>query len=397
MPLFLLPAVSGRVRARAGEGGHLSQCRHWLFLPYCLTPAVPSRELYAFFARGELLQEMAREACTCGAFGLCLRSLSLSAAQGVRLALTLAALAELAHCFSPVPVAVNVPGGAPCACARRAPGALPRNARALGHACQSRASIAGSGVEAAGSWKPRSGKTPLVILVGFLGCTPGIIAKYSQMYEAMGIETVEVLPSIRSMLLAHQGWRGRGSRAVRGVCELIIERAPDSEIVVHIFSNNGFIFFGSCMLAEEAVSAHVSAVILDSCPCYITPRVAATGLISATQRVEASEAGQQWAANFVKAAVTPLLGTLDSRQRKVWQIWSSSLPVAPHLFMCSNGDGVIPAEKILEFAQEQRARLRAHDMACDVVQWETAQHCGMLRENPSRYSDHVSAFLNKYL
>jgi len=32
-------------------------------------------------------------------------------------------------------------------------------------------------------WQPKSGKKPLVILIGFLGCTPGIIAKYSDMYQ----------------------------------------------------------------------------------------------------------------------------------------------------------------------------------------------------------------------
>jgi hypothetical protein len=62
----------------------------------------------------------------------------------------------------------------------------------------------------AGRWRPSSGKPLLVILIGFLGCTPGIIAKYSQTYQEMGaaqVETIEVLPSSASMLLAHQVMR----------------------------------------------------------------------------------------------------------------------------------------------------------------------------------------------
>lgn len=247
------------------------------------------------------------------------------------------------------------------------------------------------------SWSPRSGKRPLVILIGFLGCTPGIIAKYSQMYHAMGVETEEVIPSIRSMLLAHQGWRGRGSRMVKGVCELILQRAPDSEIVVHVFSNNGFIFFGSCMLAQEQVSAHVSGVILDSCPCYITPEVAATGLISATRRVEASEVGIHPLKTLVKATVYLLLRALESRQHKVWQTWSCSFPAAPHLFIYSDLDAVVPADAIQAFADEHLSRLQDLGVECDVSRWKAAQHCGLLREDPAKYYREVGTFLRKRL
>ena len=66
------------------------------------------------------------------------------------------------------------------------------------------------------AWAPNSGKPALVILIGFLGCTESIMAKYSRVYREAGTESVvEILPSIASMLLAHQGWRGGGSRSVR--------------------------------------------------------------------------------------------------------------------------------------------------------------------------------------
>jgi hypothetical protein len=219
------------------------------------------------------------------------------------------------------------------------------------------------------AWAPVSGKKPLVILIGFLGCTPGILAKYSQIYEAEGTETVQVLPSIPSMLLAHQGWRGNGSKRVRRVSELIVRRAQDSEIIVHLFSNNGFIFFGSCMMADARVSRAVSAVILDSCPSYITREVAATGLLSALLRIDAGEAGKPGSnkKQALEAVMAPVLAALDTRQRKAWEAWEMRHPVAPHLFMYSDGDEVVSPSEVASFASAHASRLTlrgTHSLSC---------------------------------
>ena len=203
------------------------------------------------------------------------------------------------------------------------------------------------------------------------------MAKYSRVYREAGTESVvEILPSIASMLLAHQGWRGGGSRSVRQVCDLIEHRASDAEIIVHLFSNNGFVFFGSCLLAQPGLSKLVSAVILDSAPCYITSDVAATGLISATQRVEAAEAGKQRLRRVIKAGVWPLVRVLDRRQAAVWRAWQQHCPEAPHLFLYSAADGVVPPTEIEAFAEKHCARLRMLGVASHLSRWDTAPHCG---------------------
>ena len=227
------------------------------------------------------------------------------------------------------------------------------------------------------TWAPKSGKPTLVILIGFLGCTESIMAKYSRVYREAGTESVvEILPSIASMLLAHQGWRGGGSRSVRQVCDLIEHRASDAEIIVHLFSNNGFVFFGSCLLAQPGLSKLVSAVILDSAPCYITSDVAATGLISATQRVEAAAAGKRRLRKVIKAGVWPLVRVLDRRQAAVWRAWQQHCPAAPHLFLYSAADGVVPPAEIETFAETHCARLRMLGVASHLSRWDTAPHCG---------------------
>ena len=253
-------------------------------------------------------------------------------------------------------------------------------------------------------WQPRSGKKPLVILIGFLGCTPGIIAKYSAVYKAIdpGIEIVQILPSIPSMLLAHQGWRGRGSSRVRQACDLMLERAADSEIIVHLMSNNGFVFFGSCLLAQPRLSDRISALVFDSAPSYITPRIAAVGLVSALQRVEASPTATLSVSaspedTLLARAMTPLLRGMERRQQRVWCAWAEAFPRAPHLLLYSRADRVVAAAEVEAFANAHAVRLAALGCACVAVPWQTAQHCGLLREDASKYSEQVASFLRTYV
>ena len=213
------------------------------------------------------------------------------------------------------------------------------------------------------------------------------------MYEQRGIETVQVIPSLRGMLLAHQGWRGRGSAAVRDMCALIEQRSADSEVAVHIFSNNGFVFFGSCLQASPLIRERISAVILDSAPSYITPDSGATALLAAVRRVEADKAaaGLRW--SLLRTAMVPVMALMDGRQSAAWGAWSSHCPRAPHLFIFSKRDKMVPPADIEAFAEEHALRVRALGRAVEVDKWETGQHCGLLRVSKTRYMQAVVRFL----
>ena len=218
-------------------------------------------------------------------------------------------------------------------------------------------------------------------------------ARWSNLYEQRGIETVQVIPSLRGMLLAHQGWRGRGSAAVRDMCALIEQRSADSEVAVHIFSNNGFVFFGSCLQASPLIRERISAVILDSAPSYITPDSGATALLAAVRRVEADKAsaGLRW--SLLRTAMVPVMALMDGRQSAAWGAWSSHCPRAPHLFIFSKRDKMVPPADIEAFAEEHALRVRALGRAVEVDKWETGQHCGLLRVSKTRYMQAVVRFL----
>jgi len=222
---------------------------------------------------------------------------------------------------------------------------------------------------------------------------------YGREWQALGTETVEILPSIGEMVLAHQGLRGKGTSKVRHLCQLIRLRAPDSEVLVHVFSNNGFIFFGSCLVVSADIAPLVSAVILDSSPCYITPSVAATGLVSATMRVEAEEAASSWQAAALRRAILPLLSVMDPRQRRAWDAWTVQKPMlaAPHLFLYSSRDAVVPAQDIESFARLHCQRLGRAGVESRIEKWSCGAHCGLLREDPAKYQDQIKLFLQTHV
>lgn len=186
------------------------------------------------------------------------------------------------------------------------------------------------------------------------------------MYDAAGVETVEIIPSLPGMLLAHQGWRGKGSAAVRSTCKLVEERAADADIVIHVFSNNGFIFFGSCLQASPSLADKVSAVILDSAPSYITPASGATALLAAVRRVEADKAASGFRWGLMRAAMVPVMSMMDARQRAAWSAWESQCPRAPHLFIFSEKDKMVPPDAIQEFADAHALRLRGLGLPAQV-------------------------------
>jgi hypothetical protein len=247
---------------------------------------------------------------------------------------------------------------------------------------------------AASTWTTKSGKKPLVILVGFMGATPAIMSRWTKMYKSADMETIEIIPSLQGMLLAHQGFRGKGSSTVRATCKLMEQREVDSEIVMHIFSNNGFIFFGSCLLASPGIADKISAVIIDSAPSFITPTSGATALLAAMRRVEAQKAatGLRW--NILRVAMIPVMSMLNGRQRAAWNAWQRQLVRAAHLFILSEQDKMVPPHEIQLFAIQHAARLRDIGVTTEMIKWETGEHCGMLRKDKKRYLQDILNFLH---
>jgi pimeloyl-ACP methyl ester carboxylesterase len=168
---------------------------------------------------------------------------------------------------------------------------------------------------------------------------------------------------------------------------------------MHIFSNNGFVFFGSCLLSRPEISGKISAIILDSAPSYITPTSGATALLAAVRRVEADKAaaGIRW--NFLRTAMVPVMALMaqilkrqrpsrmsilnnaramnfqnlcqDGRQSAAWGAWSRYCPRAPHLFIFSERDKMVPPHDIQAFAHEHAQRVRALGCPVQVDKWET--------------------------
>lgn len=142
-----------------------------------------------------------------------------------------------------------------------------------------------------------------------------------------------VIPSLPSMLLAHLGFRGEGSRRVREVGGLIeAEAAQGRRVLVHAMSNNGFFFLSAMMVASGGVlRQRLSGVVLDSCPCRITPEVAATGLLASVQRVDG---GSVKVGGGLKGLLGAWLRRMEGRQDKLLNAWDDGFILAPALLLC---------------------------------------------------------------
>ncbi|EKX45834.1 hypothetical protein GUITHDRAFT_108282 [Guillardia theta CCMP2712] len=192
--------------------------------------------------------------------------------------------------------------------------------------------------------------------------------------------TICILPSTRSMLLAHLGFRGKGSKDVREFNEIVtrLKARHDTKIVLHLFSNNGFIFFGSSLVLNPSLGNLISAIVFDSCPCPITDEVAATGLLSAIARVNAEEARRKGWWEPLRVVCSPLVALMNRRQTLIWETWRTAFPRAPALFLYSRSDAVVPPDEIERFIAAYEVSLSSAGLPVEKEQWEDAEHCDML-------------------
>ena len=95
----------------------------------------------------------------------------------------------------------------------------------------------------------------------------------------------------------------------------------------------------------------------------------------------------------VRIAMVPVMAMMDGRQRAAWNAWSTHCPRAPHLFIFSERDKMVPPQDIQAFADEHAVRVRALGLPVQVDKWESGQHCGLLRVSKHRYVLSVLRFL----
>ncbi|KAL0023096.1 hypothetical protein WJX77_000879 [Trebouxia sp. C0004] len=225
-----------------------------------------------------------------------------------------------------------------------------------------------------GSERPQK---PLVILIGWLGAKERHFNKYAEMWQRMGHKTFGYQPPTHSIVLPPIG-SARAAEFIRDV-QSFQNLHLNQSVIYHIFSNAGFLFFGTVLRAIAAADAlpsqqltsdacsqqhnmlqPVKGLILDSAPCRLTPSISARGFTAAVLSKPA-ESIQVQHPHLVSAAqllFTPVLHfpPIANRQNQIWQAWSKTAPLCPQLYLYSSADALIPPAAVQQFQEMQKQR-----------------------------------------
>jgi pimeloyl-ACP methyl ester carboxylesterase len=244
-----------------------------------------------------------------------------------------------------------------------------------------------------------------VVLLGWGNASPSQLVVYERLHKALGLDPTSVIPSTLEGL-------GRPDAYARSLAPLAAELAAEAgarPIVVHLFSDNGFIGWAALLDALDATEngrrarAAMRGVILDSSPGLWAVRGPvdfarrfALGMTPAVSRI--AKLGARERLPFV----TPLLALgflgyqlLFRRQIKVMLSASRRIaekqPSCPELFLYGERDVLVPPADVRAWIQRQR------DAKIDVEEhaFPEARHVALFPNDPRRYRAAIAAFVKR--
>jgi len=137
---------------------------------------------------------------------------------------------------------------------------------------------------------------PLIVILGWLGCTPQRLAKYTDWYKAEKFETLSYIPPITSVILPFQAKYKSDQLRQQIAHQLKPKQLPQQKIIFHIFSGNGIHFYAHFLqnlnssvdeLPEEThqkqqIYDSLCGCIIDSAPPDFSPESFTYGFVGAT-------------------------------------------------------------------------------------------------------------------
>jgi len=243
---------------------------------------------------------------------------------------------------------------------------------------------------------------PLVVCVAWLGAQERHFRKYTQMWQAMGCPTLSIRPQTSSIVFPPLG--DRQARSFLRELEGVREAHAGRHMLLHVFSNAGFLFAGTALRLSARASKQgevascplelACGVIFDSAPARLTPDMAARGFVSAGLGKPAK--GIQHSRPRSVAAATSIFKIflnapyIAARSDEVWEAWRTTAPLCPQLYMYSTDDVLIPQNEIRSFQESQRER------GVDVREriWTDSAHCEHYRRYPEEYVSQLKEFVH---
>lgn len=248
-----------------------------------------------------------------------------------------------------------------------------------------------------------------VLILGWGNARPRQMRIYTRMHTKLGLQPhVYIAPIVQDFVTPALRMRFARTLAVRLIQT---QRETPSELVIHSFSDNGFLTLGPLLQAlqtldgGDAVRAALRGVILDSAP-GVYAETSAVAFAAALQRGFEPDLLRR-----LPAALTPLRpwlsracymglvafarlrpGLVRSMNASADRV-SASMPRVPLHFVYSDGDRVIPRAAVEAFAD----RMHTAGFAVTRTNFGTSTHVGHYVADPALYIEMVSGFVNAVL
>ena len=244
-----------------------------------------------------------------------------------------------------------------------------------------------------------------VLLVGWGNSKPSQLTAYERLYTPLGLSARSVIPDTRSGLFDPRTY----SRALAPIAEALIAEGPDRPLLVHLFSDNGFIGWAALLEALVAspegarVKAAIRGVVYDSSPglwnvrgTFDFARRFSLGMTPAVSRLAGLGVRERI------PVVTPLLGVAFLGYQVVFPKAVAALrsagervarlqPSCPHLFIYGGEDILIPPSDVRAWIERERAA----GIDVEALEIPHGRHVALYPSEPRIYRDALRAFVAK--
>lgn len=245
------------------------------------------------------------------------------------------------------------------------------------------------------------------VLLGWGHSTPAQLVAYERLHASLGLEPRSAIPDTRAGLLHEGGF----ARPLEPLARELAAEGGARPIVVHLFSDNGFIGWAALLAKLAATEGGrrardaVVGVISDSSPGLWAVRgpldfarrfaLGMTPLVA--RRLDRDPAEPM-------TLVTPLLGAAFLAYQVVFRRAvrgmlsaadhiAAQQPRAPHLYLYGGADTLVPPGDVRAWIAEQRGRgidVTAHA-------FDRARHVALYTSDPRRYRATIAAFVARAL
>lgn len=244
-----------------------------------------------------------------------------------------------------------------------------------------------------------------VVLLGWGNAARSQLTVYERLYRLLGLDPTTVIPNTVEGL----GRPGAYSRTVAPLAAEAAAEAGARPIVVHLFSDNGFMGWAALLDALDASEGGrralgaIRGVVTDSAPGLWAVRGPvdfarrfALGMTPAVSRLARLGARERL------PIVTPLLGLgflgyqlLFPRtvraMRSAWKKVAAKQPRCPHLFLYGERDVLVPPRDVRAWIDRQReAGIEVESLA-----FAEGRHVTLFPKDPRRYRAALTEFLER--